>query len=207
MAESYGFFDGDNLYGQDEFNRYFENIYESGVSIDDNGDMTLNCYVSSNNVIVEPGFAIIKGFYLYNDSNKTISIARDSNYSRIDRIVVRLDLSSKKVSIEYKTGVASSNPVAPNLQRDNLVYELSLCQLNVTTTGNITVVDERFREDVCGTIRPRYNTQYKDMINQFSQQFDSWFDNVQGQGWRNVYIQPNEPQDSVVGSIWIKELV
>lgn len=207
MAESYGFFDGDNLYGQDEFNRYFDNIYESGISINENGNMTLNCYVNNNNVIVESGFAIVKGFYLYNDSNKTIAITRDSNYNRIDRIVVKLNLSSKKVTIEHKQGTAGSNPVAPTLQRDNLVYELSLCQLNVPTTGNILITDERFREDLCGAIRPKYNTQYKDMIIQFSQQFDNWFDNVQGKGWRNIYIQPGQPVNSVVGSIWIKELV
>lgn len=206
MAESYGFFDGDNLYGQDEFNRYFENIYESGVSINDNGDMTLNCYVSSNNVIVEPGFAIIKGFYLYNDSNKTISIARDSNYSRIDRIVVRLDLSSKKVSIEYKQGIAGSNPSVPELTRSNLVYELGLCQINVPVSGNITVTDERFRNELCGAIRPRSVTEYEDMVKQFQTQFDAWFDSQQAKGWRNIYIQAEQPTDSVVGSIWIKEL-
>ena len=32
-----GFYDGDTLYGQEEFNRYFNNLYESGVSLDDAG--------------------------------------------------------------------------------------------------------------------------------------------------------------------------
>ena len=207
MAESYGFFDGDNLYGQDEFNRYFDNIYESGISINKNGNMTLNCYVNNNNnIIVESGFAIVKGFYLYNDSNKTIAVTRDSNYNRIDRMVVRLNLSTKKVTIEHKQGIAGSNPVAPTLQRDNLVYELSLCQLNVPTSGNITVVDERFRSELCGAIRPKNMTEYKDMVKQFQSQFDKWFDSQQAKGWRNIYIQPGQPVDSVVGNIWIKEL-
>lgn len=206
MAESYGFFDGDNLYGQDEFNRYFGNIYESGISIDDNGNMTLKCYVSGTNIIIEKGFSIIKGFYLYNDSNKTIAITRDSNYRRIDRIIVRLNLSNKKVSIEQKIGIASSNPTAPTLQRDNLIYEISLCQINVPVSGNMTVTDERFRTDLCGAIRPKNVTEYQDMIKTFTSQFDNWFNSQQSKGWRNVYIQSNQPSNSVVGSIWIKEL-
>lgn len=205
--EHSGFFDGDNLYGQDEFNRYFDNIYESGISINENGNMTLNCYVNNNNIIVESGFAIVKGFYLYNDSNKTIAITRDSSYKRIDRIVLRLNKSTKKVSIELKQGTASSKPVSPSLQRDNLVYELSLCQLNVPTSGNITIVDERFRGELCGAIRPKNITEYKDMIKTFTSQFDKWFDNQQAKGWRNIFIQSEKPNNSVVGSIWIQELI
>lgn len=204
--EHSGFFDGDNLYGQDEFNRYFDNIYESGISINENGNMTLNCYVNNNNIIVESGFAIVKGFYLYNDSNKTIAITRDSSYKRIDRIVLRLNKSTKKVSIELKQGTASSKPVSPSLQRDNLVYELSLCQLNVPTSGNIAIVDERFRSELCGAIRPKNVTEYKDMIKTFTGQFDKWFDSQQAKGWRNIFIQSEKPNNSVVGSIWIQEL-
>ena len=31
--EHYGFFNGDTEYGQEEFNRYFDNIYESGIAV------------------------------------------------------------------------------------------------------------------------------------------------------------------------------
>lgn len=207
MAEYSGFFDGDNLYGEAEFNRYFDNIYKSGVSINDVGEMTLGTYTNVSNVVVSPGFAIVKGFYLYNDTNKTISITKNTSYDRVDRIVLRLNLSTKKVSIEHKQGVASSNPVAPNLQRDNLIYELSLCQVRVNTSGSLTLTDERFRNELCGAIRPRNITEYEDMIKQFQTQFDRWFDSQQAKGWRNIFIQSEKPQDSVVGSIWIKELV
>ena len=30
--QNYGFYNGDALYGQEEFNMYFDNMYESGVS-------------------------------------------------------------------------------------------------------------------------------------------------------------------------------
>lgn len=40
MANS-GFFDGGTEYGQEDFNRYFDNLFYSGVSIGDSGDMTM----------------------------------------------------------------------------------------------------------------------------------------------------------------------
>lgn len=40
MANS-GFFDGGTEYGQEDFNRYFDNLFYSGVSIGDSGNMTM----------------------------------------------------------------------------------------------------------------------------------------------------------------------
>jgi len=201
-----GFFDGDNLYGQDDFNRYYNNMFENGVSIED-GSMTLEVYTEGNNINIAPGFAIVQGFYFYNDSTKTIAITRDLNYDRIDRIVVRLDLSAKKVSIEHKEGTAGSNPQVPSLQRDNIVHELSLAQVKVPKSGNLVVTDERFRQDLCGAIRPKNLTEFNDMIAGFQEEFDRWFDSQQATGWRNIFIQADTPTEAVTGSIWIQELV
>ena len=207
MEKLSGFLDGDFLYSKDEFNRYFENLFKNGVSIDDDGIMTLESYVSGSNIKVKSGFAIIKGFYLYNDAEKTFLITKDNTYNRIDRIVLRLNLSSKTVSIEHKQGTASSNPVPPSLQRDNLIHELSLYKVNVTLSGSLSLKDERFDNDLCGAIRPKNLTEYEDMINTFTSQFEAWFESQQAKGWRNIFIQEGEPLESVVGSIWIKKLI
>lgn len=204
MAEYSGFFDGDDLYGQDEFNRYFDNIYKSGVSIDDNGNMTLECAITGDSVIIGKGFAIVKGFYLYSDANKTLNINRDLNYNRVDRIIIKLNLSNKKVTLEHKQGIAGSNPVAPSLQRDNLIYELSLCQIEVPKDGAITLTDERFRNELCGAIRPKNLSEMETMTKEFQKNWDNWFSKQQGQGWRSVYIQSEDPSNNVEGSIWIK---
>lgn len=200
--EYYGFFNGDQEYGQEEFNRYFDNIYESGVSVE-NELMTLGVNKTPTGVTVDKGYAIIKGFYLYNDSLKTINITRDSNYDRIDRVVIRLNLSTRKVSIELKKGTPGSNPVAPALQRDNLIWELSLAQVRVPRSGDFAIIDERFRKDLCGAIRPKNMNEFNQMIKGLQKQFDDWFNSQQTKGWRNIYIQDTEPTESVVGSIWI----
>lgn len=199
-----GFFNGDQEYGQEEFNRYFDNIYESGISINDDNSMTLGVTTISNGVQVSKGFAIVKGFYLYNDSDKLITIARDTYYDRIDRIVLRLNLSSSKVSIELKQGVASSKPVAPVLQRDNLTYELSLAQVVVPKVGTLVVTDERYRKELCGAIRPKNLTELNEMLSGLQLKFDRWFSSQQAKGWRNIFIQSNEPTGVVAGGIWIQ---
>ena len=200
-----GFFFFFNLYGQDDFNRYYQNMFENGVSIEE-GSMTLGVSVDGTNINMAPGFAIIKGFYFYNDSTKTIEATRDPNYDRLDRIVIRLNLSDKKVSIEQKQGAAGSNPQVPTLQRDSAVHELSLAQIRVPKAGSLTVIDERYRIDLCGAIRPKNFTEFNDMISGFQEEFNRWYENQQGQGWRNIFIQESEPSEVVTGAIWIQEL-
>ena len=204
--EHSGFFNGDQEYGQEEFNRYFDNIYESGVSVNSDNSMTLGITNEGNIIKIASGFAIVKGFYLYNDSIKSITVTSDSNYDRIDRVVIRLNISTSKVSIEIKKGVAGSKPQVPELQRDNLVYELSLAQIYVPRSGSITITDERYRKEICGAIRPKNLTEFNSMLKGFTEQFDRWFNSQQAKGWRSVFIQAERPEESVRGSIWIQTL-
>lgn len=204
--EHSGFFNGDQEYGQEEFNRYFDNIYESGVSVNSDNSMTLGITNEGNIIKIASGFAIVKGFYLYNDSIKSITVTSDSNYDRIDRVVIRLNISTSKVSIEIKKGVAGSKPQVPELQRDNLVYELSLAQIYVPRSGSITITDERYRKELCGAIRPKNLTEFNSMLKGFTEQFDRWFNSQQAKGWRSVFIQAERPEESVRGSIWIQTL-
>lgn len=199
-----GFFNGDEEYGQDEFNRYFDNIYESGVSVNGDSTMTLGVISSLETLQVSKGFCIVKGFYLYNDSSKIINATRDNNFDRIDRVVVRLNLNNRKVSIELKQGIAGSKPVAPNLQRDSLIYELSLCQVLVPRTGSLVVTDERYRQELCGAIRPKNLTEFNGMLTGLQKQFDDWFNSQQSKGWRNIFIQSSTPSGVVTGGIWIQ---
>ena len=204
--EHSGFFNGEQEYGQEEFNRYFDNIYESGVSVKEDNSMTLGVTNEGTIIKVESGFSIVKGFYLYNDSIKSITVTPDSNYDRIDRVVVRLNISNSKVSIEIKNGVAGSKPQPPTLQRDNSIYELSLAQVYIPRSGSIRITDERHRLELCGAIRPKNLTEFNKMIEEFTKQFDKWFNSQQAKGWRNIFIQPERPEGSVSGSIWIQTL-
>lgn len=202
--ENSGFYDGGALYGQDEFNRYFDNIYRSGVSLDDTGAMTLAVSGGAGSVGVAAGFAILRGFWYYNDSPKSLAVSAPATLSRIDRVVLRLTITAKTITAALKQGTEASSPQPPALQRDSNVYEISLAQVRVTTAGAITVTDERPLEDVCGAIRPKNLTEYDDMIATFQAQWQAWFNSQQAAGWRNIYIQDTQPTSPEVGSIWIR---
>lgn len=202
--EECGFFDGDELYGQDEFNRYFDNLYRSGVSLDDTETMTLPVTGGTGSVSVGVGFAILRGFFYYNSSALSLTIPTPTTLPRIDRIVIRLNVTGKTVMAAVKSGTEASSPAPPALQRDNNIFELSLAQVRVTTAGAITVTDERPLESVCGAIRPKNLTEYQDMIATFQTQWQAWFTSQQSKGWRNIYIQTDQPSAPEVGSIWIQ---
>ena len=77
--------------------------------------------------------------------------------------------------------------------RDASRYELSLYRIDVPVTGQISITDERFNTAVCGEIRPKNLAGYKEMVEEFDRQFQAWFKNVQGTGWRNIFAQATEP--------------
>lgn len=198
----YGFFNGSNNYGQEELARYFSNIYENGVNVTDSDmGMKVTRY-SGSSIRVAVGFAIVNGYYLYQDVIKSITVTKNSTYDRIDRVVVRLDVSNMTVSIELKQGTASSKPTAPSLTRTSSIYELSLAQIYVSSSSGITsVTDERYTS-YCGTIRPKNLSEFNAMMKGLNERFDTWFTNQQGEGWRNIYIQSTRPTGAIEGAIW-----
>lgn len=197
------FFDNGEQYGQAELSEYFRQIYRSGVSVSDAGLMDMEVSANGTQVSVGNGFAIINGFAYENSGTLSFTIESDNNYSRIDRVVLRLDLALMKISAEIKKGTAGSTPKAPDLQRDSMVYELSLARVLVDVNGNITVTDERTDVELCGAIRPRNLSEIDAMIQGFQKQFESWFNAQQALGWRNIYIQEETPTEAVTGSLWL----
>ena len=199
----YGFFNGSNNYGQEELARYFSNIYENGVNVTDSDmGMRVTRY-SSTDLKVAIGFSIVNGYYLYQDVIKTITVDKDATYNRIDRVVVRLDVSNMTVSVELKQGTASSKPTAPSLTRTSSVYELSLAQIYVDSSNGIkSVTDERYDSNLCGAIRPKNLSEFNSMMTGFNNRFNTWFEQQQGEGWRNIYIQSTVPSDAIEGAIW-----
>lgn len=201
--EYYGFFNGDAEYGQDEFNRYFDNLYESGIAMNTDNSMQYPLSLAGNQVSVGVGFAILKGFYHYNDSAQTLSFAAGNN-PRISRVVIQLDLGLKKTALMVKNGTPAASPQPPTLIRNGSYYELSLAQYRVETTGAVSLVkDERTDVSVCGAIRPRNLNDYDAAMKEFQRRFEEWFTSIQGDAGRSIFIQADGPEGAVDGSIWI----
>ena len=80
----------------------------------------------------------------------------------------------------------------------------SLAQYQVEKSGAVSLVkDERPDVTVCGVIRPKTVSEYDTAMKDNQRRFEEWFARQQGIGWRNIYIQDEEPEGAVDGSIWI----
>src|SRR5699024_8023820 len=77
---------------------------------------------------------------------------------RIDRIVLRLDLrnSERNILLHIKEGEPAENPEAPELQRDNFIYELSLARVriraNTSSLDPNDLTDDRYYEEYGGFV-------------------------------------------------------
>lgn len=202
--EHYGFFNGDAEYGQEEFNRYFDYIYESGIAVNEDETMSYAVTAGTNQVSVGAGFAILKGFYHYNDSARVLTLTPDANLPKIYRIIVQLDIAQGKTALVARAGTASSSPQPPALTRNATVYELSLGQYRIERSGAVSLVrDERPDVNLCGAIRPKNLSEYDAAMKENQRLWEEWFEAQQGTAQRNIYVQADAPGEAVSGSIWI----
>lgn len=205
MAEFGGFFNsvnGDRKYKAEDFANYFKTFIGTGIN-----PKTDNLRVIKENntqIKILPGSACINGYLYLNTSelSKTIS----SGVTRVDRVVLRLDITNRTLNILVLEGTKTS---APNLVRNTVTYDLSLAKITIKNDG-VIIEDERGQASLCGYMTFLGKDDLQAMWNLFNQQWDNqksiwqdWFTNMQGQSIRGIFIQENEPTVHKVGDIWI----
>lgn len=208
MAEFGGFFNsinGDRKYKSEDFAKYFKTFMSTGINptIDN-----LKVYKkSSTEIEVKKGTANINGYLYLLDNTLSFNIAVGT--SRIDRVVLKLDLVNRNLNLVLKKG---SNNIPPALQRDTSVYELSLAQIQIST-ADFNIIDERGNKDICGFMTFTGKADTQEMWNIFNSDWKAqsdlwmdWFKSMQGKSIRGIYIQDNEPNDFKVGDVWIQQL-
>lgn len=164
MAQKSWFFNsaiGDpRIYQASDFAHYFGKVLSTGLLHNDEvPGLLVKAGGSDLRTYVEPGGAIMEGYAYENTDNEYLTHSLpEVNLDRIDRIVLRLDKknANRYIKLFVIEGEPSLTPVAPALQRDSLVWELSLAQVRVranTSTINTTdVLDERTDRAVCGLV-------------------------------------------------------
>ena len=128
---------------------------EEDFAVTPNGDLTVT--VSAGQAWVRP--ARFRGRSIIMEQPETLTLtAADPVHSRIDRIVLRYDAAARKTSLLVLEGTPdSSDPVAPEITRTALIYDLGLCTVRrpagstAITAAHIT--DTRADETVCGVMR------------------------------------------------------
>lgn len=142
-------------YPAEQFVRYLAPLINPGIHTDPD---TLKVEaVEGMTVQVNTGYAWING-YVYDlyDVPLPVTLSNAHNtLDRIDRIVLRLDLSlpERSIRVRVEEGEPASNPIPPTLTRDDNVYEFSLAQVRVvggrSFIESTDITDERGDDELC----------------------------------------------------------
>lgn len=166
----------DRTYRAEDWAEYFASFIGNGVfPVPSTG---LQVVVDNGmNLLLKAGKAWINGYFYNNTSDLTITIGTaDGQLNRIDRIVVRWDLTNRIISAEVKSSAYSASPSAPALQRDADIYELALADVyvgaGVTTITQSNITDQRLNTSLCGVVAA-----VVDQIDTeaFNAQLQAWF--------------------------------
>lgn len=228
MAITSGFFNsvnGDRLYNAEEISHYFDGLISDGVfqnigsklAVTQNGGMSVK---------VGTGRAFIKSHWFKNDNPYVLSIdVADTQLNRIDRVVIRLDLTEnqRNITVAVKTGAVSYSPVAPALTRTNTVYELCLAQIyvyaNTTEIKQSNIVDYRPNSNLCGWVTGvikqvdtsdlflQWQSAYEDYYAQMTAAFNAWFEDLTSnlrvdttiKKYQNVVLTRNATNNITIG--------
>lgn len=166
----------DRTYRAEDWAEYFASFIGNGVfPVPSTG---LQVVVDNGmNLLLKAGKAWINGYFYNNTSDLTITIGTaDGQLNRIDRIVVRWDLTNRIISAEVKSSTYSASPTAPALQRDADIYELALADVyvgaGVTAITQSNITDQRLNTSLCGIVAA-----VVDQIDTeaFNAQLQAWF--------------------------------
>ena len=146
----------DRTYKAEDWAEYFASFIGNGVfpvpstglQVVANDGMKLN---------VKTGKAWINGYFYFNTGDLAVELGTaDGQLNRIDRVVVRWDLTNRVMSVKVKSSSFSASPTAPALQRDADVYELALADIyvgaGVTVITQSKITDQRLNTSLCGVV-------------------------------------------------------
>lgn len=185
MAQKYGFFNSvnnDRVYDAADvanfLSKFFTNgVFNNSLAVSSNDNMTVS---------VATGNANINGYGYENTESLVLDIDEaDSELSRIDSVICRLDLTNRQITTIILKGQDATTPSQPSITRTGSIYDLRLANISVpsgaTRITTEMITDTRFGSD-CGNVTQavlELNT--SDIFAQYQAMFDAWFTNLQDQ--------------------------
>lgn len=211
MAEEFFMFDSvdeDRLVTASDFAKYYKEILTNGVFYRNNLPslgVSKGTGLRSN---VDIGASFIEGYMYRNTTALTLTHdVGDQTSPRIDRVVIRLDrnVAKRDIRVAIKKGVPAANPVPPALQRNDIIYELSLAQVRIERGANtiVSVIDERQSQTLCGVVSSIvqvptdvYQKEWNDFIGSIQM-------GAPALGGMTISVQPTPPANPKNKDIWI----
>jgi hypothetical protein len=192
VAEKYGFFNAvetssgvyDRTYNAEDFANYFSKFIGNGVFVNPTDGLKVSAQ-SGLKVTVKAGSAYIDGYYYELTENKILTIpVNSSSYVQEDSVVIRLDKTNRKMSLELKQNDVS-------VSRTSTVKEIQLATIRkpigASSFSPSDITDMRPYNEVCGFVTgvvQQIST--SDLFSQFTAMFNEWFDGIKGQLGQDV---------------------
>ena len=170
-----------------EQERMFNKLrYTNGVfsSVGDSLAVTSN---SNMTVTVGSGGGHIEGALFYNTGPGTLPIeAADASLKRIDRVVAQFNTSTsvRAINILVRTGIAATNPVAPELRQESNLFEIALADIAVgkgaTSISAAAITDQRLNSELCGFVVAAVpsSVDTTGLFDQYQAALDEWLETV-----------------------------
>ena len=134
-------------------------MFSTGVMPNPSTNFQVQTGTDGLTVRVQPGFAVVDGGLCKEESIRTLAVTgADSTYDRIDTVVIRWNENTdvRMADLYIVAGTPAANPVRPELQRDNSIYEIGLADIFVTRgVATITadkITDTRYESSRCGIV-------------------------------------------------------
>lgn len=159
MANSMPFnaIDHDRVYKAEDWAWYFATFIANGVFPKPSDGLQVIAY-SGMEIKVNAGYAFINGYAYRNPASQTITLdTAEGAQNRVDRVVVRWDLTQRDIYLAVLKGTPSAKPQATAVTRTTEIWELALADIyvgkGVTEIRTANITDKRFNSSVCGIVK------------------------------------------------------
>lgn len=185
MAERYGFFNsvsGDRIYDAGDVARFIKKFFTNGIfnnslQVKSNDNMTVSVSLGQANI---EGYS----YEIYNEELILDIEESDNTLSRIDSVVVRLDLANRQIRTMLLTGNYATIPSQPSITRTNTLYDLRLANISVpASTARITIdliSDTRFSSDCGKVIQAVQSIEMTEVFNECYAQVEATIKRIKG---------------------------
>lgn len=165
--------DGDRVYDASSFEYWLKKFFTSGVFADE-------CQVTADGTgmtcSMAEGYANVDGKVKFWDEAQGLALENaSSSYDRIDAVVIERNDTDRDITVKIVSGTYAADPVAPDPERDDGVYQLVIAQIYVaagaTAITQADITDTRTDTDLCGYVAA---TVENVDFSQFTVQFESY---------------------------------
>lgn len=147
---------GDRKYNAAHWAEYFSSFIGNGVFADPSSSMQVQ-HFGNMKIKIAAGACFINGYAGYADGADTLTLNFGGSGKRIDRIVIRLDMSARSIYPAIIEGTMASSPAAPAIVRDGTFYDIGIAEveigINAAEITQADITDTRSDSELCGWVK------------------------------------------------------